>query len=266
MHDPITPPSGAGVEPDSTSHSPRPTPAWKTRTQAPPPSDRLALFLDFDGTLVEIAATPGSVVVPPDLKPVLAAARRVLDGAVCIVSGRILDDLERFFTGLDIPLIAEHGAVSSESGMAPATGWPCEWRARLERLADQHPGVLIEEKAQGVAIHYRLAPEAAAAALAAANGLIAGDPAAHEVLPGKMVYEVKQGQTNKGRAVARMMQEPPFRGRIPVYVGDDVTDEAAFAAVEAAGGIALHVGIAFAGMPERVRVWLAGFAELDVTP
>jgi trehalose 6-phosphate phosphatase len=225
--------------------------------------DRAALFLDFDGTLVEIAPRPDTVVVPPGLPGLLRRLAARLEGALAIVSGRPLAELETF---LPVPLAmaGEHGAALRPAPGAPAERPPLphpppEWQRRAEALAARHAGALVEPKAHGFVLHFRQAPEAGPPGRALLEDLLggAGD---FVLMPAHMAWEVKPSAVSKARAVERLMAAPPFAGRVPVYIGDDVTDEAGMAAARAAGGIGLRLQEHF-GTPAALRGWLARLAE-----
>lgn len=230
----------------------------------PPPLSRLAptaLFLDFDGTLVELADSPGAIAVPDRLAPLLDRLSARLDGRLAIVSGRAVDDLRRHLGGCAAVLSGSHGAelryadgrsipVSAPPGLAEA-------RESVRRFAAGGQGLLVEDKPAGVALHYRLAPERAAEvdifleALAGRSGLA--------LQRGKMVAELRPEGTDKGAALRRLMGEPPFAGARPVFVGDDLTDEDAFRAAASLGGEGVLVG------PSRATAarWrLEGVAEV----
>ncbi|CAN5274705.1 trehalose-phosphatase [soil metagenome] len=218
-----------------------------------------ALFLDFDGTLVEIAATPDSVIVPPDLPAVLIGLSAFLNGALCIVSGRTVKELVDYLAPADLTMAGEHGASFRAAGAEAGTlspFWPKAWNEALDTFTANHPGTLVERKSRSVCIHFRLVPGAGEDALALASSLARDKSGKYEVLPAKMAFEVKQAGINKGQAVEMIMKRPPFQGRIPIFVGDDVTDEGGFAAAERHGGIGLHVERAFGNKPETVRSWL----------
>ncbi|HWT97871.1 MAG TPA: trehalose-phosphatase [Terriglobales bacterium] len=239
--------------------------SWTTLAQPPEPSADFALFLDFDGTLVDIAPSPDLIVVPLDLPALLRDLRQHLAEAVAIVSGRPVRDLEHFLPAADVTLVAEHGAVLQLAGAeaaAAAPNWPAEWRRSLEHFARCWPGVEIEEKSFGVSIHFRGAPQAAQAVHDTAHTLAKGSGGAFEVISAKMAFELRRSGINKGVAVRNLMQLPVFKHRVPVFIGDDVTDHDGFAAVAELGGIALDVGSAFDNKPERVRDWLRSFTAL----
>jgi trehalose 6-phosphate phosphatase len=227
-------------------------------------ADDTALFLDLDGTLLDIAPTPQSVSVPEDLVADLAAASVLLDGALAIVSGRTLAELDRLLTPLHLPAAAEHGAVirlpDGKRDEVDAKV-PQDWVDGLRALKEAHSGVQIEHKAHSVVAHFRNAPLAEDAVRRAAAAWVAHDPERFESLAGKMLVEIRPRAARKGRAVCRFMAMAPFRGRKPVFVGDDVTDEDGFAAAVKLGGVGLHVAEHFGGEPREVRRWLKRFAQ-----
>lgn len=221
--------------------------------------DQAALFLDFDGTLVEIAPRPEAVVVPPGLPPLLERLADRLGGALAIVSGRPLRELETLLP-VQLPMAGDHGATLRPAPGAPVEHLPLpappeEWRTRAETLAAGFPGALVERKAHGFVLHYRLAPEAGAIARSALEAMV-GTDGDFVVMPARMAWEVKPRAVSKGTVVAGLMARPPFAGRQPVFIGDDVTDEAGMTAARAAGGIGLRLQDAF-GTPAALRAWLA---------
>jgi trehalose 6-phosphate phosphatase len=233
----------------------------------PPDLDRtFALFLDVDGTLVEIAATPEAVVVAPGLPTLLAELDRQLDGAVAIVSGRPLtqiDELLHPFTG---SAAGEHGvAIRYGDGtleeMPVGLAVPDTWREALTATAARWPGVRIEPKPHGVTIHYRLAPERANEVWRVVRALVPEDHPWFRLLPAREAVEIGLRAASKGQAVERLMRQATFHGRKPVYVGDDFTDEAGISAAKELGGIGLRVGEAFGGDPAHVRAWLKRGSE-----
>lgn len=218
-----------------------------------------ALFLDFDGTLVEIAPRPDAVVVPPGLPGLLTRLAARLGGALAIVSGRPLAELEGLLPA-PLPMAGDHGATLRRAPAAAPEHLslprpPPEWHRAAEAFAGAHPGVLVEKKSHGFVLHYRQAPAAEARARALLQALLASDDA-FELLPARMAFEVKPRAVSKAGAVTALMAQSPFAGRIPVYVGDDVTDEAGMAAARAAGGAGLRLQDAF-GTPAALRDWLA---------
>lgn len=221
---------------------------------------RHALFLDLDGTLIDIAERPSAIVVPRDLPALLMRLQIFLGGAVAIVSGRPLGDLLAYLAPADLDIIAEHGAVVKRRGKpapTPEAIWPESWQNRLQSFLDDHPAAEIEYKTSSIALHFRREPDAANAASRLLNALVSEAPAGAEILPAKMAFELKLSPVNKGQAIIDLMKVEPYRRRIPVFAGDDVTDEPGFAAVQAMNGVALPVDRAFGGEPRLVRAWLA---------
>jgi trehalose 6-phosphate phosphatase len=231
----------------------------------PTPRPDWALFLDIDGTLIDIAPTPDAVEVPESLAPTLATASALLGGALAIVSGRSLVEIDRLMAPLHLPCVGEHGAVirypdgavdhaDDSRAVSPA------WRARLREATGDWAGVLVEEKGFSVAVHYRLAPPREQEIRAVVDALVAESAAGFEVLPASMAFEIRHRSLTKALAVEIFMAQPPFAGRGPVFVGDDVTDEDGFRAARAMGGLGLHVKQVFGGRPSEVRHWLSAFA------
>ena len=213
----------------------------------PPPLDLLdgaALFLDFDGTLVDLAETPDAIRVSPDLGPLLERLRRRLDGRVAIVSGRSLADLERHVPASGLAFSGSHGL---ELQLANGTRLPLsvpigldDVRHRVANFAAGKEGLLVEDKPAGIALHFRLAPDEAARvggfmdALAAERGWA--------VQRGNMVAELRPTGATKGDALRAFMTEPKFIDARPVFVGDDLTDEHGFEAAAELGGAGVLVG------------------------
>jgi len=204
-----------------------------------------ALFLDFDGTLVDIVERPEAVSVEPGLVELLASLQRQLGGALAIVSGRPLAQIDAFLAPLALPAAGVHGTERRRADGVlqhlPVDAIDDELAAPLQALADAHPGVLLERKTGSLALHYRLAPQCEALCLAAARRIV-DTTAGLALLHGKCVAEIKSALVGKGRAIDAFLAEPPFIGRHAVFAGDDTTDEAGFAAVQARGGIGIKVG------------------------
>ena len=213
----------------------------------PPPADLLhgsALFLDFDGTLVELAESPDAIRVPAALAGLLRVLTERLKGRVAIVSGRSLADLERYLRGVDVAMSGSHGLeLRFDAGTTAPLEVPeglNEARVRLHEFAAASTGLLVEEKPASVALHFRQNPgmEAAAGAFAAEVARETG----LSVQPGKMVLELRPAGADKGDALRRIMAEPVFAAARPLFVGDDLTDEHAFAAAAELGGGGILVG------------------------
>lgn len=215
--------------------------------QAPPPPDcsSISLFLDFDGTLVELADRPDSVIVDPALRDLLVRLQSTLNGRVTIVSGRSISQLDDFPALSGMAMAGGHGVERRyvdgrvEAPLPPSTLGQVE--RSLRALANQNPGLIVERKSHGVALHYRLAPDLGArigdvmTTMAAENGLL--------LQPGKMMMELRTGSGDKGDAIRSFMAFPAMRGTQPVMLGDDLTDEAAFEAAAALGGYGVLVGV-----------------------
>lgn len=217
---------------------------------AEPPNlvpDRTALFLDYDGTLVNIAATPDEAVADDALRELLDGLDRKFSGAVALVSGRRVADIDGFLAPLRLTVAGLHGLeLRSRSGRTlecgGAAGPLAKAREALRELHLRTPGTLLEDKRLTVAFHYRNAPEAEHEATALAGRLKAESEGALELLRGKMVVELLPAGRDKGRAIEDMLGLPEFAGRRPVFIGDDVTDEAGFKVVNARDGISVRVG------------------------
>ena len=220
-----------------------------TGLPSPPPlrGADIALFLDVDGTLLEIEREPGAVHVPDQLCRVLEDLQSTTAGALALVSGRSLQQLDRLFSPLILSAAGLHGlerrnlCVGIERA-APNPAILKRARERLAAFADSTEGVLLEDKELTLALHYRNAPTAAAAAFGVAEAAVAASGGALALLRGKMVLELKPPGVDKGVAIAAFMDESPFAGRRPVFAGDDMTDEAGFATINEMGGISIRIG------------------------
>jgi trehalose 6-phosphate phosphatase len=242
------------------------------RRRPPPPLDRgVALFLDIDGTLVDLAASPELVRVDGAVAARLPELADELGGAVALITGRAIADADRLFPALTLPIAGQHGAerrAADESihrHRLPMPGFT-QLRRELERFAARHDGIWLEDKGATLALHYRQAPRLAShvhrtlrAQLAIGTG-----GRAWRLQPGKGILEVQQDGRDKGTAIADFMKEPPFRGRLPVFLGDDLTDEYGFATVTHMGGWSIKIGAGSTCASYRlpnvaaVRRWLAG--------
>jgi trehalose 6-phosphate phosphatase len=225
-----------------------------------------ALFLDLDGTLIDIASAPDRVITPPQLPDALARVRSGLGGAVAVVSGRRLGEIDRLLSPLQLPVAAEHGAIirlpSGQFDRVPdAMRPPTEWADELRQATRGWSGILVEEKTYSIAIHYRLAPHHEDAVRRVALSLVDTASARFEVLGLKRAFEVRPKGASKARAVDVLMELEPFRGRQPVFVGDDVTDEDGMASAVRLGGVGLNVDAAFGGKTLAVRDWLKRAAD-----
>ena len=234
-----------------------------------PLSHGCAIFLDIDGTLLDLAATPDSVAVPAHIPGLLRHLAARQNGALALISGRALADIDLLF-GPGLAVAAEHGAILRDAagrwlrnpaapaalaGMAPA----------LRRAVAARPGTLLEEKRCGLVLHWRGVPSHAAALAALAAEYVAPHP---ELMlqPAHEAMEIRLRGPGKAGALEIFMGLTPFAGRIPVFVGDDVTDEPAIARATAMGGQGLHVSRDFPGGPAAVRAWLAAAAAPEGGP
>ena len=203
-----------------------------------------ALFLDFDGTLADLAPQPEAVRVADDLVPLLRRLFIDLDRALAIVSGRRLSDLDEFLRPLELPSAAEHGAQRRLADGQVVSVAPPDLQHAIKAasaLATQHPRLRVEIKNAAVALHYRHAPELQSLCLQVMTEAVAASTGV-ELLSGKYVFEIKPAGVSKGTAIAAFMRGAPFAGRVPIFAGDDVTDEAGFAAVQSLGGAGIKVG------------------------
>ena len=228
-----------------------------------PPFHRAALLLDMDGTLIDLAATPDAVVVPPGLTATLARLRDSLGGALAIVSGRQVDTIDRLLGDAPGAVAGEHGgAIRHRRGEAierPDLPSPPEsWLQAAEAAVSRYPGALLERKARGFALHFRQAQAAGDEFHALLAGLVNSRPG-FELHPAHMLWEVRPLGADKGRAVAALMQRPPFTGRLPVFIGDDVTDEDGMREARKHGGAGFRVDAVFRD-PDGVRAWLRASA------
>ncbi|WP_248320229.1 trehalose-phosphatase [Caballeronia sp. Sq4a] len=206
-----------------------------------------AFFFDFDGTLVELASTPDGIFVPRSVPDILAALRRATNNAVAVVSGRGIDNIDSFLQIPDLPIAGMHGAERRDAnGDVQRIGFNDERLLRMEHVLEcvvsANPGMLLEIKGAALALHYRNAPDREPAARAATERLVNEYADAYVLQPGKMVYEIKPKDVDKGRALRAFMAEPPFTGRKPVFIGDDLTDEKGFAVVNEFDGLSIKVG------------------------
>jgi trehalose 6-phosphate phosphatase len=231
----------------------------------------IALLLDVDGTLVDIAPSPHEVHVPDELCRSLARLLELAGGALALVSGRPIADLDRLFSPLKLPEIGGHGAemrVRAGEVIPAAKALPQALRKLLAEAATPGSGIIVEDKGYSLALHFRNAPQQEGplrAHIAAGRAAFPGE--ALEVLPGKAMFEVKRPGVSKGEAVRALMTHAPFAGRMPVFIGDDVTDESVFALLPELGGKGFSVGRHFANVtgifesPDEVRAALRRLAS-----
>jgi trehalose 6-phosphate phosphatase len=218
-----------------------------------------ALFLDIDGTLLDLAPTPDSVIIPPGLPELLRKLQQKLDGALAILSGRKLADIDHLL-GPGLPCAAEHGMIlRDEAGCVTHTARRpaayAQWLKILGNYTESMPGTLIEEKQYSLVLHYRRAPQYEAELRQLAERLVA-DSTDTILLPAHCAFELRARGGGKADALASFMAHLPFTGRKPIFIGDDITDEPAIAKANELGGAGLHVARDFAGKTKAVREWL----------
>jgi trehalose 6-phosphate phosphatase len=225
-----------------------------------PPFHRTALMLDMDGTLIDLGPTPDAVVVTPGLTDTLVSLRIRLGGALAVVTGRPIETVDRLLGAAPGAVAGEHGGAIRHAPDAAIErpdlpSPPAVWVEAAEALAAAFPGALLEHKARGFALHYRLAPSAGPVFHAVLRALIAGS-SGFQLLPAHMLWEIRPLGTDKGRAVEALMARAPFSGRLPVFIGDDVTDEDGMRAARELGGAGFRVDTAFRDT-NGVRSWLS---------
>jgi trehalose 6-phosphate phosphatase len=233
-----------------------------------PHLNECAVLLDIDGTLLDLAPTPREVWVPPGLAKTLRRLHERTGGALAMVSGRSLNDIDLIFAPDQFPAVGGHGAEmrirGTDEAVSAAPSMDKELKRRLAAIAKLSPGILLEDKGYSLALHYRLAPHAEKAIYEAVSLIRADLPNAPiEVLPGKCVCEIKHAGFNKASGVRELMKQEPFKGRRPFFIGDDVTDESVFAIMPDMDGLAFSVGRRAKGVaghfdaPSDVREFLA---------
>lgn len=230
--------------------------------------DGLAVFLDIDGTLLDIADTPDGIVVPAGLPAALARLAARLGGAVALVTGRSVATVDRLFPGLSVVVNGLHGAEWRDgAGRVFGGGVTAEFSAAKDRLREQvslWPGVIFEDKGRAFAAHYRLAPASEAQVRRLMRALSDSVGEGWKLQEGKAVVELRPSGRNKGDALMQTMEHEAFAGRLPLAIGDDVTDEAMFAAANRLGGLSVRVGADDretlarfrVDSPAEVRAWI----------
>ena len=236
-----------------------------------PPSnlgnDAIGLFLDIDGTLLEIRDTPSSVVADEELLDLLSRCHAVLDGALCLVSGRSIAEVDRIMSPAKYHVAGAHGvelrAADGRIQTVAVSSFPADAEKALRAFAEGHEGLLLERKQGGVSLHYRMAPTLERQCRDFVTSLMSKIGDNFRLIAGKMVFEISPAKSNKGDAIRRIMREAPYAGRKPVFIGDDVTDEDGFEVVNQFGGVSVRVGdigdsAARFALPDvaSVRPWL----------
>jgi trehalose 6-phosphate phosphatase len=238
----------------------------------PPPALDWCLFLDVDGTLVELTDTPSQTAADAQIKSLLREVSERLGGAVALISGRKIETLDQLFAPLKLPAAGLHGVErrkfdGSIQGASFVDSRLDLARAALKSLVDAHPGTLLEDKERTIAVHFRTAPQFADAMREGVVEIANSLGRDYHIQGGKMMFEIKPRGFTKATAIQSFMKESPFRGRRPVFIGDDLTDQDGFAMVESQGGLSVGVGdhvqgqYYLANVP-AVRAWLAQLAAL----
>jgi trehalose 6-phosphate phosphatase len=242
-------------------------------TLPPPlPSLQWCLFLDVDGTLIELTDSPLETYADPELKALLSDVAERLGGAVALVSGRSIEYLDALFSPLRLAAAGLHGVerrkASGEMHGASFVDTRLDRaRAALKAVVIANPGTLLEDKGRTIAVHFRMAPQAEAMVLEAMRAVAAQLGSNYHIQGGNMMLEIKPRGFSKASAIKAFMHEPPFSGRTPVFVGDDLTDQDGFKSVEDQGGISIAVGDRVHGQcrlenPAAVRAWLTRISAL----
>lgn len=224
-----------------------------------------ALFLDFDGTMVDIAPQPHAVHVPQPLLTLLQDLDRYLQGAIAVISGRPIQQLDAFLDPLKLAMAGVHGAErrGADGRLHLLDTHPFDAVEEAAcTLAAEHPGLLVENKRGSLALHYRQRPELEELCLRTMQAAVDTVPGM-TLLRGKMVAEAKPGGATKGHAIEAFLAEAPFAGRTPVFIGDDVTDEAGFSTVQRLGGVGIKVGEGATVATQRLADPLALRRELQ---
>jgi trehalose 6-phosphate phosphatase len=233
---------------------------------------QVAILLDVDGTILDVAPTPQSVAVPASLVRTLAALHTRTNGALALVSGRLIENLDRLFVPLKLPCVGGHGVEWRIVDGAPIQRRHAELSSLLKTqvmaAVTVDLRIIVEDKGTSLAVHYRLAPERGPLVRNKIAAILDRAPGEKlEMLCGKAVIEIKPLNFNKGVAVCELMKSAPFAQRIPLFVGDDVTDESVFAVIPTLGGFGYSVGQEMAGVagtfggPQDVRDWLSGLCD-----
>lgn len=238
----------------------------------PPPSLQWCLFLDVDGTLIELTDSPLDTFADPELKTLLSHVAERLGGAVALVSGRSIHYLDALFAPLRLPAAGLHGverrkASGAMHGASFVDAQLDAARVAVNALVQAHPGTSVEDKGRTIAVHFRMAREHEAAMRQALAAIAKPLGSNYHIQEGSMVLEIKPRGFTKAGAIKAFVMEPPFSGRTPVFVGDDLTDQEGFRLVEDQGGISIAVGDRVRGQfrldnAAAVRHWLQGIAAL----
>lgn len=224
------------------------------------PLSRVAFLLDFDGTLVDIAPTPEDVVVVPGLKETLLRLRAACGDALAVISGRPVSQIDEMLPDIPFAVAGEHGiAIRHRPGgpveRAALPPVPSDWIHQAQELVASLPGTRLERKVGGFVLHYRAAPEAGEQLRRAAEAWVEPTGGKFHIQAAKMAWEIRPAGVDKGYAVRLLMEDAPFAGRLPVFVGDDVTDEDGMKAAVSLGGAGFRIPVDFP-TPASFRAWL----------
>jgi trehalose 6-phosphate phosphatase len=240
--------------------------------QMPPPSLAWCLFLDVDGTLIELTDSPLDTHADAELKTLLGEVADRLHGALALVSGRTIEYLDTLFSPLRLPAAGLHGverrkASGAMHGASFVDVQLDQARVALAALVATHPGTLLEDKGRNIAVHFRKAAGSEATIRDAMGKVAARLGSNYQIQGGNMMLEIKPRGFDKASAIKAFLNEPPFSGRKPVFVGDDLTDADGLRIVEDRGGISIAVGHRVNGQyrlenAAAVRAWLRGIAAL----
>jgi trehalose 6-phosphate phosphatase len=244
--------------------------------QVPLPAHDACLFLDVDGTLLDFAMTPDGVCVDEDLIELLRGTARVTQGAFALISGRSIAEIDRLFAPLRLPVAGVHGYERRDAGGTVHRQSVLDERlpsARLalEEFAGSHVGLLLEDKQSALALHYRRVPHLEESARVIVARLLISLLPEYELLEGDAVLEIKPVAHNKATAIEAFLRESPFAGRVPVFLGDDLTDYDGFVAVRKHGGVAIAVGDRMSAQwhladPAAARAWLRAYVQQSGAP
>jgi trehalose 6-phosphate phosphatase len=241
--------------------------------QTPPlPSLQWCVFLDVDGTLIELTDSPLDTFADPELKALLSHVAERLGGALALVSGRSIEYLDALFAPLRLPAAGLHGverrkASGAMHGASFVDSQLNRARMAVHALVQAHPGTLVEDKGRTLAVHFRMAPDRGPAVREALTAIAKPLGSNYHIQEGSMVLEIKPRGFTKATAIKAFMAEPPFSGRKPVFIGDDLTDQDGFRMVEDQGGLSIAVGDQVHGQfrlenAAAVRAWLGQIAAL----
>lgn len=267
---PTTRSRSAGTAPRASAPREAGPDAGFGRGSVPALPGETGFFLDVDGTLLDIAEHPQHVRIDDDLGRLLKELRDAAGGALALITGRAVAEIDRLFASSAFCVAGQHGAERRDSsGTMHRHGVPLAGlrhaAEQLRRMVEEHPALVLEDKGMNLALHYRRAPELGAAVREAVRALADELGDEFEVQTGKAVVEIKPSGRDKGVAIAEFLEEAPFRGRVPVFIGDDLTDEFGFVFINRVGGHSVKVGEGGSAarwrLPDAgaVRAWLARF-------